>query len=113
MAKKVMVVDDSQTEAANMRSILSDVGCIVITASNGKEALAKAKLEKPAVVFLDGYETCRMLQEDSATKHIPVVFVTSKGGKTDVVWGQMQGGKGHVTKPYKAEQIIDQLKAVA
>jgi twitching motility two-component system response regulator PilH len=120
MAKKVLVVDDSQAETANMRSILTDAGCVVITASNGKEALAKAKAEKPSAIFLDivmpemdGYETCRLLQEDSATKNIPVVFVTSKGGKTDMVWGQMQGAKGHVAKPYKADQIIDQLKAVA
>ncbi len=120
MAKKVLVVDDSQAETVNMRSILSDAGCVVITASNGREALAKAKAEQPSVVFLDivmpemdGYEACRLLQEDAATKHIPVVFVTNKGGKSDMVWGQMQGAKGHVTKPYKPDQIIDQLKAVA
>lgn len=120
MAKKVLVVDDSQADTANMRSILTDAGCVVITASNGKEALAKAKSEKPSAIFLDivmpemdGYETCRLLQEDPATKSIPVVFVTSKGQKADMVWGQMQGAKGHVAKPYKADQIIDQLKAVA
>ncbi len=120
MAKKVLVVDDSHAETVNMSSILSDAGCVVITASNGQQALAKAKAEKPSVVFLDivmpemdGYETCRMLREDSATKHIPVIFVSSKGGKADMVWGQMQGAKGHVVKPYKPEQLIDQLKAVA
>jgi twitching motility two-component system response regulator PilH len=120
MAKKVLVVDDSPAETANMRTILTDAGCLVVTASNGVEAVAKAKAERPAVVFLDivmpemdGYETCRLLQEDPATKAIPVVFVTSKGQKADMVWGQMQGAKGHVAKPYKADQIIDQLKALA
>jgi twitching motility two-component system response regulator PilH len=120
MTKKVLVVDDSAADSANMRTILSDAGCLVVTASNGREALVKARAEKPSVVFLDivmpemdGYETCRLLQEDPATKNIPVVFVTSKSQKTDMVWGQMQGGKGHVVKPYKAEQLIDQLKAVA
>jgi twitching motility two-component system response regulator PilH len=120
MSKKVLVVDDSPAEMNNMKNILADVGCVVITASNGKEAVAKAKAEKPSVVFLDivmpdmdGYEACRLLAEDPATKSIPVVFVSSKGQKADQVWGQLQGAKGYVVKPYKPEQVIDQLKAVA
>ncbi len=120
MSKKALVCDDSATDMANMKSILSDAGCMVITASNGKEAVAKAKAEKPSVIFLDivmpdmdGYEACRLLSEDPSTKGIPVVFVTSKGQKADKVWGQMQGAKGHVVKPATKEQIAEQLKAVA
>lgn len=120
MSKKALVCDDSATDMANMKSILSDAGCMVITASNGKEAVAKAKAEKPSVIFLDivmpdmdGYEACRLLSEDPTTKGIPVVFVTSKGQKADKVWGQMQGAKGHVVKPATKEQIAEQLKVVA
>lgn len=120
MSKKALVCDDSATDMANMKSILGDAGCMVITASNGKEAVAKAKAEKPNVIFLDivmpdmdGYEACRLLSEDPATKGIPVVFVTSKGQKADKVWGQMQGAKGHVVKPATKEQIAEQLKVVA
>jgi twitching motility two-component system response regulator PilH len=76
--------------------------------------------EKPNVIFLDivmpdmdGYEACRLLNEEPNTKAIPVIFVTSKGQKADLVWGQMQGAKGHVVKPYSADQIIDQLKKVS
>ena len=54
----------------------------------------------------------RELSSNSATKSIPVVFVTSKGQKADKVWAQMQGGKGYVTKPYTADDIVEQLKAV-
>ena len=120
MSKKVLVVDDSPSELTNMKNILGDAGCHVITAVNGKEAIAKAKAEKPAVIFLDivmpdmdGYEACRQLAAEPATQDIPVVFVTSKGQKADKVWGQMQGAKGYVVKPYKADQLIDQLKSVA
>lgn len=118
-AKKVMVVDDSSADQANLKNILSDAGCIVVTASSGKEAVVKAKAEQPAIIFLDvvmpemdGYETCRMLTSDAATKGIPVVFVTSKGQKADKVWGELQGAKGHITKPASADQVIDQLKAL-
>ncbi len=120
MAKKVLVVDDSAADLANMKSVLTDAGYIVITASDGNEAISKAKLEKPSVIFLDvimpemdGYEACRQLTMDENTKGIPVVFVTSKGQKSDKVWGDLQGAKGHVTKPYTADQLIDQMKKFA
>lgn len=119
MSKKVLVVDDSPVDQANIKNALTDAGCMVITASNGAEAIAKAKAEKPAVIFLDiimpemdGFETCRTLTKDPLTKDIPIVFVSSKGEKADKVWGQMQGAKGHLAKPFTTEQLIDQLKAV-
>ncbi len=118
MAKKALVVDDSAADLANIKSVLTDAGCIVITATSGAEAIAKAKSEKPAIIFLDvvmpdmdGYEACRQLAQGE-TKSIPVVFVTSKGQKADKVWGELQGAKGHVSKPYTADQIVDQLKSL-
>ena len=48
---KVLVVDDSPTELVNIQSIVSDTGCLVLTATNGQEALTKAKAEKPGSHF--------------------------------------------------------------
>ena len=48
MSKKVLVVDDSPADLANLKSILMDAGCLVATASNGKDAVTIAKQEKPA-----------------------------------------------------------------
>ena len=92
----ILLVEDSQTQAELIGQRRPDI-----------------VISDIVMPEMDGYETCRLLQEDPATKSIPVVFVTSKGQKADMVWGQMQGAKGHVAKPYKADQIIDQLKAVA
>ncbi|MDH3603133.1 MAG: response regulator, partial [Candidatus Tectomicrobia bacterium] len=65
---KVLVVDDSPVDLANIQNIVTDAGCMVLTASNGKEAIDKAKAEKPDLVFLDiimpdqdGFGTCREL----------------------------------------------------
>jgi len=120
MNKKVLVVDDSPVDITNLKTILADLGCSVITASNGVEAVAKAKAEKPAVVFLDivmpdmdGYEACRRLTAEPETRNIPVVFVTSKGQKADQVWGQLQGCKGYIVKPARLEQVEEQLKVAA
>lgn len=118
-ANKVLVVDDCPTDLANIKGIVTDAGCTVFTASNGEEAIEKAKAEKPDVIFLDilmpdmdGYEACRQLCADDDTKDIPIVFVTSKHQKADRMWAQMQGGKALVAKPFTADDIIDQLNAI-
>ena len=117
--RKVLVVDDSPTDLVKLKSIVSDTGCTVLTAANGREAIELAHAENPDVIFLDiimpdmdGYEACRKLTKDASTKHIPVVFVTSKDQKADRVWAKMQGGKDLVTKPFTADDIISQINAI-
>jgi len=115
---KILVVDDSDTELSRMKNIVSNTGCIVLTAKNGAEAVDIARSEKPDIIFMDiimpdmdGYEATRRLNNDSATRDIPIIFVSSKGQKADKLWAQMQGGKGYVTKPYTPEKITEQIKA--
>ena len=115
---KVLVVDDSDTELSNIKSIVSNTGCIVLSASSGLEAVEIAKREQPDIIFMDiimpdmdGYEATRKLNNDPVTRDIPIVFVSSKSQKADKLWAQMQGGKGYVTKPYTADKIISQLKS--
>ncbi|GAA0720407.1 response regulator [Dokdonella soli] len=116
--QKVLICDDSAAELANLRSILTDAGWHSVTATNGTDALTKAKSEKPNLILLDivmpdmdGYEACRLLQADAETKSIPVVFVSSKSQKADHIWSKMQGAKALIAKPYTPEQILDTLKA--
>ena len=114
---KVLVVDDSAAELNNIKNIIAETGLMVIAASNGKEALALAKSEQPDLIFLDivmpemdGFAACRELQNDIDTRHIPVVFVTQKDQKADRMWAQMQGAKAYITKPFQADELIDQIK---
>lgn len=115
---KIMVVDDSTAELENIKNIVHEAGYQVVSASNGEEAIDVAKAEIPDLIFMDivmpgmdGYVTCRTLAAEESTKHIPVVFVTSKSQQADRLWAQMQGGKAYITKPYQADDIIDQIKA--
>lgn len=114
---KVLVVDDSPSELSNIKGIISDAGVVVFSATNGKDALALAKSEKPDIIFMDiimpemdGYEATRHLSNNPETKDIPIIFVSSKNQKADKLWGQMQGAIAYITKPYTSEQIIDQIK---
>ena len=115
--KKVLVVDDSSTDLLNLKNAVSSAGVQVVTATSGKEAVAKAKAEKPDLIFMDivmdevdGYRACRAIQEDAETQDIPVVFVSSKHQRADRLWAEKQGGRGFITKPYTPEQIVEQIK---
>ncbi|MCC5812528.1 MAG: response regulator [Ectothiorhodospiraceae bacterium] len=116
---KVLVVDDSSADLLNLQQIIEGAGYRTLTARSGKEAVETARSEKPDVIFLDiimdemdGFEACRHLSKDAATKQIPVVFVTSKNQKADRVWAEMQGAKAFITKPYSQDAIIAQLSAL-
>lgn len=117
--KKVLVVDDSATDLANIQQIISGAGYDVVTATSGQEAVDKSKSESPDAIFMDvimegmnGFQACRAITEDSTTSGIPIVLVSSKGEKTDKIWGEEQGAKGYIVKPYTPDQILEQLKAL-
>ncbi|MCX7098474.1 MAG: response regulator [Methylococcales bacterium] len=109
---KILICDDSPTDLTNLKNALKDTHYVLITANDGTEAIKKAKSDKPDVIFLDivmpgidGYAACRALRDDPETKHIPVIFVSSKHQKADRVWAQMQGAKNLIAKPYEPAEI--------
>jgi len=114
--KRVLIVDDSPTDRANLQAIVSATGCQVMTAGSGAEALSKARSERPDIIFMDvvmkdmdGYEACRRLAKDPETSAIPIIFVTSKNQRADRVWAMLQGGKDFISKPFVPERILNHL----
>ena len=110
---RILVVDDSPVDLANLKNIIEEAGYSVVTASDGEEAYKIAKASRPDLILMDvvmegvdGYEACRRITSDHETGKIPVIFVTSKNEKADEVWAKLQGGKAVIPKPYKPEQIL-------
>lgn len=115
--KKVLCVDDSSTDLENIKQICSSAGYEVITATGGQEAIDKATSELPDLILMDvvmkpmnGFQACRKIGKTEATKDIPVVIISSKGEEADRMWGEEQGAKGYVVKPYQPEQILNELR---
>lgn len=115
---KVLIVDDSPTDLMNLKNIVETKGVRIITATSGREAVEKARKESPDLIFMDiimdnmdGYSACRELKSEAATKDIPVVFVSSKNQKADIMWAKKQGGRAMITKPYSASDIVAELHA--
>ena len=100
MIGKALVCDDSSADLINIKNIVEGVGYSVSVATDGGEAIDKAKEMHPDIIFLDiimpqmdGYETCRRLTDDPETRNIPVVFVTSKNQKASPI----EIGRFHAT----------------
>jgi twitching motility two-component system response regulator PilH len=117
--KKILVVDDSPTERHIMVEVLTKNGYEVVTAENGEEGIAKAKVEIPDLILMDvvmpglnGYQATRTLTRDEATKNIPVILCTSKGQETDKIWGLRQGAHDYLVKPVNQDELLKKIKAL-
>jgi len=110
---KVLIVDDSPAQVFTMRSLIESWGHQTISAENGNEALEIAREEIPDVILMDvvmpgmsGFQATRKLSKDLATCRIPVIFVSTKDGEADRVWGMRQGATAYVTKPVNPDTLL-------
>ena len=117
--KNVMVVDDSPTEIHLLSEMLKKNGFSVTTASNGEEAIAKSKADKPDLILMDvvmpgmsGFETTRAITKNPETAKIPVIICTTKGQETDKAWGLRQGAKDYIVKPVTEKVLMEKIKAL-
>jgi twitching motility two-component system response regulator PilH len=117
MVKKILVVDDTAAHLQQLNEIVSGAGYQVITATSGREAVEKARSEKPDLVLLDivmddldGYGACREIVNADETKGTPVVFVSTKNQRADKLWAEKQGAKALISKPVDENEIMKHLK---
>jgi twitching motility two-component system response regulator PilH len=116
---KIMVVDDSPTDVANLKRILEKAGHSVVVAADAGQALASVQQQQPDVVLMDvvmpgvnGFQATRTLSRDPATTHIPVIVVSAKNQETDRVWALRQGAKEYLVKPFKDTDLIKKIEQV-
>jgi two-component system, cell cycle response regulator len=106
MSARILVVDDQEPNVRLLEARLKAEYFEAITATNGPDALDLAQSQQPDVILLDvmmpgmdGFEVCRRLKADSATRHIPVVMVTALDQREDRVAGLECGADDFLTKP--------------
>jgi twitching motility two-component system response regulator PilG len=114
---KVMVIDDSKTIRRTAETLLKKVGCEVITATDGFEALAKIADHRPHIIFvdimmprLDGYQTTALIKNNKVFKKTPVIMLSSKDGLFDRARGRIVGSEQYLTKPFTKEELLGAIK---
>ncbi len=116
--KTILVVDDMSQIRTILRFNLEKDGYNVIDANNGEMALEYASGENPPDLIIldimmpkmDGYETIRQLRKSDAAKHIPVIFLTAKAQKKDILKGMEVGGNDYVVKPFKFVDLQNKVE---
>lgn len=116
---KILSVDDSSVVRKLVSMILTAEGFKVTTAADGLEGINKAKEILPDLILLDfvmprmnGFQVCRVLQNDEKLKHIPILLVTSKGEKVGDKFVNQLGVTGFITKPFQPEDLIGKIRQI-
>jgi two-component system response regulator MprA len=113
---RILVVDDDPEIVSFLKRGLIYEGYTVDTASNGTEALAKARESEPELVILDimmpgidGIEVCKRFRQVSA---VPILMLTAKGTVADRVVGLDSGADDYLVKPFAFDELLARMRAL-
>jgi two-component system, OmpR family, alkaline phosphatase synthesis response regulator PhoP len=118
MASKILVVEDDPEVRELIMTGLALSGYEGIATGNGLEGVELAKAHKPDLVILDlmlpdldGFEVCKRIKADEATKATPVIIITARVGVANVVKGLEGGAIDYVTKPFEVMELMARIRA--
>jgi cyclic di-GMP phosphodiesterase len=107
MAGRILVVDDDELICDLVSETLNFEGYEVETAYSGEQALRTIEESRPDLILLDimmsgidGFEVCRRVLDNEATRQIPIIFLTAKGQFEDELRGYEEGAFDYITKPF-------------
>ncbi len=116
---RILVVDDTPMNVKLLEGVLSGHGYVVITAPSGPVALDRVREDRPDLVLLDvvmpemsGYEVCRRLRADEATRLLPIIMVTALDPGTERVKGIEVGADDFLTKPINQPELLARVRSL-
>ena len=115
--KKILFVDDEPQLVEMVKIRLEANNYEVILASDGEQALEKARGEKPDLIILDimlpkmdGYKVCRMLKFDDKYSSIPVIMLTARSQESEKSMGEEVGADAYIIKPFEPQMLLGKIK---
>ena len=117
--KKILVADDEPYILRSLSFVLKKEGFDVDTAKDGKETLEKVSRFKPKILFLDvmmpekdGYQICKQLKSNDATRDIYIIMLTARGQIIDKKKGIESGADEYITKPFSPREIVSKVRSI-
>jgi two-component system alkaline phosphatase synthesis response regulator PhoP len=116
---KILLVDDEQDILEIVGYNLAQEGYQIVTATNGKEAIAKAKKELPHLIIMDvmmpemdGMEACENIRKLPELSNVIITFLTARSEDYSQVAGFDAGADDYITKPIKPKLLVSKVKAL-
>jgi len=116
---KILLVDDEQDILEIVSYNLSQEGYQIVTATNGKEAILKAKKELPQLIILDvmmpemdGIEACENIRRIPELESTIITFLTARSEDYSQVAGFDAGADDYISKPIKPKVLVSKVKAL-
>ncbi len=116
MNELILVVDDEPKIVKQARDYLESSGYRVVSAGDGKTALATARHNRPDLIVLDlnlpemdGLDVCRALRRES---DVPIIMLTARVDETDRLIGLELGADDYITKPFSPRELVARVRAV-
>jgi PAS domain S-box-containing protein len=113
----ILLVDDTPGSIGVVQAALEEAGYRVAIATSGEKALQRAALVMPDLILLDvlmpgmdGYETCRQLKAQEATRDFPVIFLSGLTETIDKVKGLEVGAVDYLIKPIATEELLARVR---
>ena len=117
MSKVILIVEDDPKSMKLTRDLLKVSGYITIEATDGEQGVELARAKKPDLILMDimmpkmdGYNACRAIKTDEATRKIPVVMLTSVDFELNKELGRAVGADGYITKPLRHQDLLDKIE---
>ncbi len=114
---RILVVEDEESLLKLESILFTSKGYQVTGVRGGKEALASIAKQAPDLIVLDlmlpdmdGFEVCRHIKENEATRAIPVVMLTAKKSSRDLEHGKQVGADAYITKPFKSVKVLEVIE---
>lgn len=115
--QKILIVDDDAVVRNIVKDILVSEGYQIMEASTGNEALRKAVVDRPDLILLDllmpgidGFEVCRKLRTELDDLSVPVIILSAKAEKEDILKGLEVGANDYITKPVEPLELKARIK---
>jgi PAS domain S-box-containing protein len=118
-AIKILIVEDSPTQAVQLRFLLQEQGYQVIVAADGQQGLVAARQHQPQLIIsdvlmpiMDGYAMCEALKLDQMLAHIPVMLLTTLSDSGKIIRGLMARADYYLTKPYDEKFLLTRVETI-
>ncbi len=116
----IMVVEDNEDVAYLLKFMLSREGFNVLSAEDGRQAMALLVGEEPPdlvlldimMPYLNGFQLLEKIKNTSGWKEVPVVMLTSKSQESDVVRALDNGATDYIIKPFQADELLARVKGI-